>query len=167
MSLPASLFSNLTQMPARSAAKSAVERHRAAQSAAEREARLKRKVEQAQRVLVALEARAAACAAEIKRLQALKKSADLRAERIEDAALTLMQDAGLEKITGLRTTFTARLAPAALEVVNASLVPAEFLRQPPPEVNKTLLKAALAANAEMNPAKYGCKLTQKVTLMRK
>ncbi len=142
------------------------------------EARLKRKIEQANRVLDALAARESQLSARIGQLSQRKDAALARAQRLEDRILAEMSAAGLAKATGLRTTFAARPCPLALEVKDAKLIPAQYFhtpKPPKPEPDKNAIKAVLAraecpssTPEELAAAAAigGVRLTQKVALVR-
>lgn len=140
---------------------------RKAEANAERnaETRLKRKVEQAHAVLNRLESRSKEWAFQIKELQKRKQAVDLRAERIEDRILQEMGDAGLEKLAGLRITFTARPSGnPALVVDNEMLIPSEYVRETLVSApDKVAIKAALARHWDVP----GVHLEQKISLVRK
>lgn len=126
------------------------------------ETRVKRKVEQAHRVLCQLEARSSRLTLQIKELQRRKTVADTRASAIEDRILQEMGDA--EKVTGLRVTFSKRPAPLALAVLDEKVIPPEYFRETlVSSVDKIAIKAALANGADI----AGVALTQKVSLIRK
>jgi hypothetical protein len=161
-------YANLTNV--QPLLKSAVARRAIAASEAQAEAALKRTVEKANAVLDRLEAREKSIAGQIKDLDRRKKATARRIERIEDRILTEMLDAQLATVEGLRCSFRAQTAAAALVVDDQSKIPAEFFRQPktpPAEVDKVLLKAALAQDPDLDPANYGCKLLSKVSLVRR
>jgi hypothetical protein len=143
---------------------------RAAVDEAAEESHRKRKVEQANSVLDRLEHREAAVALEIKRLSQLKAAIARRIERIEDVALTLMEDAGLAAVAGIRCTWTTGQTPETLVIDDQTKVPLEYMRQPPApgkEPDKTAIKKAFKANAELAPAAWGCRLTSTTKLVRK
>jgi Gp157 protein len=136
----------------------------------EAEARFKAKVDQCNRVLDALEELDQRLAKQIKEYQRRRSALASRIDRIQDAALEYMAAAGVEKLTGIRTSLQSRLAPPSLEVVDQTLIPREYLRQPktpPPAPNKAAIKDALAAREDVQPADWGCKLLSKITLLRK
>ena len=148
------LYANLTAVPP--TLKTAVARRAAARSEAQAEAHIKTKVEQANGVLDRLEERVKAVAVASKALDQKKRLLARRIERITDAILQEMQDAQLTKVDGIRCSFGAASA-AALEVVDQTKLPAEFLRQPktpPAEPDKLAIKAALAANDELLPGDW-------------
>ena len=149
--------------------KSAVQQRAAARSAALAESHIKAKVEQANRVLDALEAREKALAKAIKALDRQKKATVKRLEKIEDAILTWMEESQLKSVEGIRVTFRAQTAAPALVIDDVSKVPAAFMRQPPVpplEPDKIAIKAALAANEDLTPDAFGARLVSKVSLIR-
>jgi hypothetical protein len=161
-------FSNLTLV--HPPLKGAAERKAAAAEELKAEVRLKRKIDQTSKVLDSLDVRDKAIASAIKQLQRRRADNAARIERIEDAALTLMSEAGLSSVTGFHSSFRAQPAASALEVIDQSKIPAEYLRQPktpPPEPDKVAIKKALGANDELDPAAWGCKLTSKISLVRR
>jgi hypothetical protein len=84
--------------------------------------------------------------------------------------ITLMQDAGMATCAGIFHSFRLQNAPVALEIVDAALIPACYMRTPKTpasEVDKIALKTALAQNDELDPAAFGVKLTSKTSLIRK
>lgn len=130
----------------------------------------KRKVEQVNTVLGKLEAREAELGALIKGLQKRKNATCARIARIEDAVLAYMDDSGVEVLTGVRCSLRMQTAAAALDVFDASLLPAKFFRIPPPaakQPDKVAIKAALAADVDQLPADWGCKFSSKVCLIRR
>jgi hypothetical protein len=168
MALPQAVYSNLASV--HPVLKGAVARKAAARSEALAEAWLRQKVDQSNRVLGALDARASLLASQLKELQRAKTAVAARIERIEDKILGYMDDAGLDHLAGVRTSMRMQPSPAALEIVDAALIPAVYWRQPktpPKEPDKIAVKNALAASADIQPADWGCKLTQRVTLVRR
>lgn len=81
-----------------------------------------------------------------------------RAKRIKDYVLANMMVAGIQKIECPYFKLAVRDNPAAVEVYEPGLIPANFMRQPdppPPAVDKTAIKEALKAGQDVP----GCKLT--------
>jgi hypothetical protein len=169
MPLPVSAYANLTLVHSNKPSTGAAARKAAAREGNAAEARLKRKVEQANRVLDALEARQERIALEIKHLQRVKAAAAARYEKIEDAVIEYMEDAQVTVLAGIRTKMRTQPTPEALDVYNLKLVPVEYLRQPktpPKEPDKVALKKAINEAVEFDPATWGCKLTSRTTLVR-
>ena len=165
MPLPVTAYSNLSLVrptPKRTAAtvKASANAERNAED------RLRRKIEQANRVLDRLAAREKLLAGRIKTLQGRRAVNYRRTERIEDRILTEMIEAGLKSCSGLRCSMTARPAPAALVVDDESLIPSEYKPEKTVvSVDKMAIKAALARDGEL--VIEGCHLEQKVSLIRK
>ena len=163
MALPVTAYANLALVRP-TAKRSAAGVKAAAHSERDREARLKTKIEQADRVLDRLAAREKALAERIRELQGRRAINYRRTERIEDRILTEMTEAGLTKCTGLRCSMSARPAPAALVVDNESLIPSEFVSERlVTSVDKVAVKLALGRGIEI----AGVHLTQKISLIRK
>jgi len=156
-------YSNLSLIRPRKP--TAIGRKTEANEQREAETRLKRKIDQAHRVLCKLEARAQRLALQMKELQKRKGATDSRAARIEDRILREMGDAGLEKSAGLRITFSARPSGnPALVVDDDKLIPAEYIKETlVSAVDKLAIKAALARGEDI----AGVRLTQSVSLVRK
>lgn len=162
MPAPAAAYANLQLVrppkPTRASRKAEANTERDA------ETRLKRKIEQAHRVLCQLEARSSRLTLAIKELQRRKAVADARASAIEDRILQEMGAA--EKVTGLRVTFSQRPSPLALAVLDETLIPAAYFHPDklvPGAPDKIAIKAALERGEQID----GVKLTQKVSLIRK
>jgi Gp157 protein len=168
MALPAAAYSNLALFPA--SPKGGAARKLAAVQANDAELTLKRNVERANTLLDRLEAREAAFAAEIKAIQKRKTANAARIAKIEDSILGYMDEAGVQTLAGVRCSMRLQPAAASLVVVDQSLIPAEYLRTPkvpPAEPDKVLIKKALAANEDLDPAAWGCKLVSTISLIRK
>jgi hypothetical protein len=165
-------YANLTLVkPAVSAPlRSSAQRKSAAAGGREDEARIKAKVEQANGILDWLEARAEAQAQAMKAMAKRKAATLARIARIEDGILTRMDEAALKLITGLRCSMRSQPSPEALEVVDETKIPREYMRdpkRPPAAPDKVAIKAAFAGNDELVPADWGCKLTSRISLIRK
>lgn len=168
--VPASAYSNIALVPPSVSKRSTAVLRAASEQARETEARLKRKVEQANTILDRLEARAVTQAAAQRELAKRKAATLARIERIEDAILTEMHNAGLEKISGLRCTMRSQPAAASLEIVNSLLIPKQYMVPPKPapaSPDKVAIKKALAADDELDPAAWGVKLSTTISLIRK
>jgi hypothetical protein len=110
-----------------------------------------------------LEASAAAIKEAEAQMAARRKAIENRAARIKDYLLANMMVAGVQKIECPHFKLAVRENPAAVEVYEPGLIPAQFMRQPdppPPSPDKTAIKEALKAGAEVP----GCKLTKGVRL---
>lgn len=170
MPLPAAAYSNIALFPATAPKGGGAARRAAAARQNDQETQIKRNVERSNALLDRLEARAAAFAADIKRIQKRKNATAGRIERIEHEILTYMEDERVELLAGIRCTMRAQAAAAALEVVDETLIPKQYLRQPPAPPSapdKVAIKAALAASQDIEPADWGCKLTSKISLVRR
>lgn len=98
-----------------------------------------------------------------KRMKARREAVERRAERMRHYLLHSMQHAGIQRIESPEFTLSIKANPAAVEVYEPGLIPAEFLRQPeppPPTPDKAAIKAAIKAGKEVP----GAKLTQGVRL---
>ena len=167
MALPQSVYANLTVVPP--ARPSIAARRAAALSEAQAETQLKENVERVNAILDRLEARDAVLAAMIAALQKQKAGLAKRAEKIEDAVLIYMEDAGLKTLAGIRSSLRAQPAAPSLVVVNESLIPRQYMKPAkpvPPTPDKVAIKAALAKD-DVSPAQWGCKLVSKISLIRK
>jgi hypothetical protein len=110
-----------------------------------------------------LEASAAAIKEAEAQMAARRKAIESRAARIKDYLLANMMVAGVQKIECPHFKLAVRENPAAVEVYEPGLIPAQFMRQPdppPPSPDKTAIKEALKAGAEVP----GCKLTKGMRL---
>jgi len=105
-----------------------------------------------------LEASAAAIGDAEAQMAARRIALQNRAKRIKDYVLANMMVAGIQKIECPHFRLAVRDNPAAVEVYEPGLIPANFMRQPdppPPAVDKTAIKEALKAGHDVP----GCKLT--------
>jgi hypothetical protein len=168
MALPKSAYANLALFAAPRPA-SIVERKAAANDERAAESRLKYKVEQANRLLEALEKRTAEYAAEIKTFQRLKAVTCARIARLEDEIIRRMDAAGLKSVNGVRCAMRLQTAAEALEIVDESLIPRAYFntpKVPPATPDKVAIKRALAALEDADPAAWGCRLSSKISLIR-
>lgn len=94
--------------------------------------------------------------AEIKRLQALKKASQTRADVLRKRLHDAMVEMQVEKIKCPLFEVRRQKNPVSVEIYNAELVPFEFWKTPEPEINKSALKAALQTGVEIE----GARLTQ-------
>lgn len=110
-----------------------------------------------------IEANAAAIKEAESHMAARRKALENRAARVKDYLLANMMVAGVQKIECPYFKLAVRENPAAVEVYEPGLIPAEFMRQPeppPPVVDKAAIKEVLKAGREV----AGCKLTKGVRL---
>lgn len=85
-------------------------------------------------------------------MAARRKALENRAARMRDYLLNCMQLAGVQKIEGPYFKLAQRENPPAVIIDEPGLIPAEFMRQPdppPPAPDKTAIKEALKAGAEV------------------
>ncbi len=130
----------------------------------EHELRLKRKADQACRVLDAITEEIAEVQACIKDLGKRKAMLDRRYAAIEDRIIAEMQQGGFTEFRGVRAELALRNAPEALVVEDATLIPEDYIRETISTApDKVAIKAAMKRGEEIP----GCSLTQKVTLCRK
>lgn len=123
----------------------------------------KQAIDRANAVLDRLEARRAAYKTQIAELRKRDEMAAARMDNIEDQVLTRMEHAKLTAAAGFHVTFSARPAPVALEVLDESLIPREYIREKIVAApDKTAIKKAIAAGADV----AGVRLTQKISLVR-
>lgn len=117
---------------------------------------LEEKVQGYEMVARTFEAPIAAIDAEIKRLQAMKKASQNRADVLRKRVHDAMVELQIEKIKCPLFEVRRQKNPVAVEVYNTELIPFEFWKTPEPEINKAELKAALQAGREIE----GARLTQ-------
>jgi hypothetical protein len=106
-----------------------------------------------------LEATAASIKEAEAQMAARRKALENRAARVKDYLLASMMVAGVEKIECPLFRLSVRNNPAAVEVYQPELIPAQFMKQPdppPPSIDKAAIKEAIKAGQEVP----GCRLTQ-------
>lgn len=106
-----------------------------------------------------LEASAAAIKEAEAQMAARRKALENKAARVKDYLLASMMVAGVEKVECPLFKLAVRDNPAAVEVYQPELIPAQYMRQPepPPAVpDKAAIKEALKDGIEVP----GCRLTQ-------
>lgn len=99
-----------------------------------------------------LEATAAAIKAAEAEMAARRKSIENRAMHLKEYAKTCMEIAGVQKIECPHFALSIRANPAAVDVFEPGLIPAEFMRQPeppPPSPDKTAIKEAIKAGRDV------------------
>lgn len=94
--------------------------------------------------------------AEIRRLQAMKKASQNRADVLRKRLHDAMVELQIEKIKAPLFELRRQKNPVAVEVYNKDLIPFEFWKTPEPEIDKSSLKAAMQAGKEIE----GARLTQ-------
>lgn len=99
--------------------------------------------------------------ADAKKLRERASAVEDRARRLQEAAdriknfmLASMQIGGVKKVQLLEFTVTRRLSPESVAVHDAAAIPTEYMRQPPPVPDKTVIKEAL----KRGEAVPGCEL---------
>lgn len=88
-----------------------------------------------------------------------RKALERRAASLREYILRCMRDAGVQRLEGPYLRLTVRANPAAVDVFDASQLPAEYMRRPeppPPAPDKTAIKDALRAGRDVP----GARLTQ-------
>lgn len=103
-----------------------------------------------------LESTAAAIKEAEAQMAARRKALENRAAGLRRYVLENMQFAGVQKIECPWFTLSVRDNPAAVEIFEPGLIPAEYMTQPappPPAPNKTAIKAAINAGTEVPGAK--------------
>ncbi len=106
-----------------------------------------------------LEAPAASIKDAEAQMAARRKAMENRAAGLRRYLLAAMQEAGISKIECPQFALTVKTNPPAVEVFDALMVPAEFMKQPeppPPAPDKTAIKKAITAGREVP----GCRLMQ-------
>jgi len=106
-----------------------------------------------------LEATAAAIKDAEAQMASRRKALERRSEWLRRYLLESMQHAGIKRVECPQFALTVRDNPAAVDVFESALVPAEFMRQPePPPVapDKKAIRDALAAGTDVP----GCRLTK-------
>jgi hypothetical protein len=160
---------NLAVVPLRTSSAPAVrhtvaEKKAAAVVALDREGRLKRKIDQSDRVLTKLEEQQAKLGRAIAALQLRKKHVERRASDIEARIVAELEQANRTQAGGYRVMLSTRPCPAAVAITNAALLPKQYVKVETVETPiKALIKAALASDIEVP----GAKLTQGTSLLRK
>jgi len=110
-----------------------------------------------------LEATAAAIKDAESQMAARRKAMENRAAGLRRYVLESMQHAGVQKIECPLFKVSVRENPAAVDIYEPGLIPAQYMKQPeppPPAPDKTAIKAAIAAGAEVP----GAKLTRGIRL---
>lgn len=110
-----------------------------------------------------LESTAAAIKDAEAQMAARRKALENRAAGLRRYVLESMQVAGVQKIECPWFKLAVRENPAAVEIYEPGLIPAEYMTQPappPPAPNKTAIKTAITAGTEVP----GAKLTKGVRL---
>lgn len=99
-----------------------------------------------------LDATAAAIKQAEAEMAARRKSIESRAAQLREYTKTCMEVAGVTKIECAHFALTIKKNPAAVEIFEPGLVPAEFMKQPEPPPaapDKASIKAALQAGRDV------------------
>lgn len=96
-----------------------------------------------------LEANAAAIREAEKQMAERRKAMENRAQRIREYLQTCMEVANVSKIECPHFALSIKANPHAVDVFEPALIPAEFMVQPAPVVDKTAIKAAIKAGREV------------------
>lgn len=123
---------------------------------------LEEKVQGYEMVARTMEAPRSFIQAEIKRLQGLDKAIELRAKALRERVQDTMTAMGVQKIACPLFEVRIQKNPAALDLYDERMVPAEFWHTPEPvaDLDKAALKAALKEGREVQ----GARLTQSESL---
>ena len=103
-----------------------------------------------------LEATAAAIKDAEAQMAARRKALENRAAGLRRYVLENMQFAGIQKIECPFFKLSIRDNPAAVDIYEPGLIPAQYMKQPeppPPAPDKTAIKAAITAGTEVPGAK--------------
>lgn len=125
---------------------------------------IKRKVDQANALMDALEAQQAALSKQITRLQKRKAAACARYEKIEQATLRYLEAIGRTKLDGFSTSFAARPATPGVRIDDETLIPGDYLKVE--EIAKPI-KALIKAALDRGIAVPGVSLVQTISLIRR
>ena len=123
---------------------------------------LEEKVQGYEMVARTMEAPRSFIQAEIKRLQGLDKAIELRAKALRERVQDTMTAMGVQKIACPLFEVRIQKNPAALDLYDERMVPAEFWHTPEPvaDLDKAALKAALKEGREVQ----GARMTQSESL---
>ena len=112
----------------------------------------------------AMRSHAEAIKAEIKRLTALAKHFDSRADALDESTLTLLQAAHIQRIDGSLMIVKVQNNPPTVDIFEPGLLPLEYTRTPPqpaPAPDKMAIKEALAHGVDIP----GARIVQKQRLV--
>lgn len=125
----------------------------------------RKKVDNVSAALSTWESLEAAATREIERLDARRTRFARSRQRLTDYVLATMEASNLPKLEGDFVTLTRRLNPPSVLVDDAEAIPGAYMRVPPvpaPQADKTAIKAALKAGADVP----GARLIQTARLCR-
>lgn len=109
------------------------------------------KAEAYARIIQSKQREAEAYDAEIKRMQARKKTADALIERLRAQLLTAMQEAGASRINTTIGAWSVRRNPESVAIVDAALIPDEFLEPQPAKIDRRAMLKAHRETGEIFP----------------
>lgn len=98
------------------------------------------------RVLKNMQAEADALAAEIQRLQGLKKRRETVMDRMKKGILEAMQAAGARRLNTSIGSWSIRKNPPSVKIVDPGKIPAVFLIPQEPEIDRRAILAAWKAD---------------------
>ena len=101
------------------------------------------------RVIRNMQAEADSLAAEIKRLQGMKKRREDAIERMKAGLLEAMKTAGADKLQTTIGRWSRRLNPPSVVILDPKLVPSEYLIQREPDVDKRAVLNAYKSDGEI------------------
>lgn len=110
------------------------------------------------RVIRNMEAEADGLAAEIKRLQAMKKRREDAIERMKAGLLEAMRTAGADKLQTSIGKWSRRLNPPSVDILDAAKVPEKYLVYKDPDVDKRAILQIYKSEGEIIP---GTKIVRK------
>ncbi len=82
-------------------------------------------------------------------IAAKRRRIEAACDAFESSVHTQMQEWGVTKVSGNTFELALRKNPASVEVVDAKLIPAEFLDYPEPTISKSRIKDALKEGKEV------------------
>ena len=101
------------------------------------------------RVIRNMEAEADGLAAEIKRLQGMKKRREDAIERMKAGLLEAMKTAGADKLQTTIGKWSRRLNPPSVVILDPKLVPSEYLIHREPDIDKFGILAEYKASGKI------------------
>lgn len=108
------------------------------------------------RVVRNMTAEAEALRAEEKRLAARRRTLENGIDRLKTSMMTAMQLTGEKKVKTSIGSWSIQKNPQSVAIVDEKAIPAEYWKQPEPELNRTLILSDLKAGCIVD----GCELQQ-------
>lgn len=102
-----------------------------------------------------------AIASRIEQLKQRKNAFELREQYTRKLMHRIMDAAGQRKAVLTEGTLSVRATPPAVVITNQEAIPDEFMRHPPPEPDRTRIKAAIKAGEHVP----GCELSNAADTM--